>query len=341
MSVKKLSAKAFNKWVDVCVQEHCVYGVQAKNDRFAFGPLARGVDLRLDYDVTILPPKKYLQPPSEALLKFNKEAEYESITEVEPFVIFGIHPYDIVAISQMDKVFSADNGDIHYMKRREQATLVAVDVQNASDNVFAGSMGTAVVDEGFDILLTRLKDSYLIDIRTEKGEALMKHTKKAEDATEADLKLRQQVQEDNKALLNKHELLTAPQELPALLNQSLDHPVWKEKAELCYSCGSCNLVCPTCYCFDVEDDVDWSLDEGVRRRKWDGCMLAEFAAVAGGHNFRRHREDRYRHRYYRKGRYIHERYGDIACVGCGRCITACTANIANPVEIYNRLREDH
>ena len=28
--------------------------------------------------------------------------------------------------------------------------------------------------------------------------------------------------------------------------------------------------------------------------------------------------------------------GQIACVGCGRCITACTAKIANPVEVYNR-----
>jgi len=29
----------------------------------------------------------------------------------------------------------------------------------------------------------------------------------------------------------------------------------------------------------------------------------------------------------------------IACVGCGRCITACVTKIANPVEIYNRLAE--
>ena len=275
----------------------------------------------------------------ETLLKFRKDASYENVTEVEPFVIFGIHPYDMVAISQMDKVFSADSYDIHYMKRREKAILVVVDAQNASPNVFAGSMGTAVVDEGFDLLITKVKDSYLVDARTDKGETLLKHTDEAEDATETDLKLRQQVQEDNKSLLNKHELVMVPEELPALLSQSMEHPVWKEKAQLCYSCGSCNLVCPTCYCFNVEDDVDWSLCAGERYRTWDGCMLAEFAAVAGGHNFRRQCEDRYRHRFYRKGLYIYDRYGDIACVGCGRCVTACTANIANPVEIFNRLRE--
>ena len=340
MSVKKLSVEAFDTWVDVCAKQHRVYGVQAKDGRFAFGPLAQAADLRLDYDVTILPPKKYFQPPMEVILKFDRDAGYESVTEDEPFVVFGIHPYDMAAISQMDKVFSEDNCDIHYLKRRKNATLVVVDAQNASANVFAGCMGTAVVDEGFDILITKLKDNYLVDTVTEKGEDLLKLAGEAQNATDADLKLREQVQEENKTLLKKHKLKIEPKELPALLAKSWEHPVWNEKAELCYSCGSCNLVCPTCYCFDVEDDVDWSLSAGERHRKWDGCMLADFAAVAGGHNFRHHRVDRYRHRYYRKGQYIHERYGDIACVGCGRCITACTSNIANPVEIYNRLLED-
>ena len=49
---------------------------------------------------------------------------------------------------------------------------------------------------------------------------------------------------------------------------------------------------------------------------------------------------RYRHRYYRKGKYVPAKIGgQIACVGCGRCITACVANIANPVEVFNRLAE--
>ena len=28
------------------------------------------------------------------------------------------------------------------------------------------------------------------------------------------------------------------------------------------------------------------------------------------------------------------------CVGCGRCVAACTVNIANPVEVFNTLWED-
>lgn len=131
-----------------------------------------------------------------------------------------------------------------------------------------------------------------------------------------------------------------PQELPALLEESYDHPIWEEKARLCFSCGSCTLVCPTCYCFDIRDEVNWDLTSGRRLRTWDGCQLRGFALVAGGHNFRADKTDRYRHRYYRKGKYVPEKIGEIACVGCGRCITACVSKIANPPEIYNALLDD-
>jgi sulfhydrogenase subunit beta (sulfur reductase) len=340
MTIKKLDKKTFDKWVEACVKKHRVYGVQAKDDRFAFAPLSNSRDLRLDYDVTILPPKKYFQPQQETLLRFDRKEGFESVFDEEPFVLFGVHPYDMVAILQTDKLFAEGQCDAHYFRRREKATIVASDVQTASQNVFAGCMGTATIDDGFDILVTKIDSDYLVDIRTEKGQALAESIAKAPDADEMSLKLRKLVWADNTKLLQKHKLKINTDILPKLLERSYEHPVWEEKAKLCYSCGSCNLVCPTCYCFDVRDDVEWDLQKGRRFRVWDGCLLSEFASVAGGHNFRRHREDRYRHRYYRKGKYIPEKIGEVACVGCGRCITACTANIANPVEVYNKLVDE-
>jgi len=117
----------------------------------------------------------------------------------------------------------------------------------------------------------------------------------------------------------------------------MHHPVWAEKAKTCFSCGSCNIVCPTCYCFDVQDDVDWSLDCGTRCRTWDGCLLKDFAVVAGNHNFRKNTADRYRHRFYRKGKYIPDKIGEVSCVGCGRCGMVCIPKIADPLTVYNTL----
>lgn len=337
MSIKKLDFTALDSWVNTLLQEQRVIGVLAKQDRFAFGPLLQADDLRLDYDVTILPPKKYFLPQREDLMEFNIKGEYKSQTENEPFILFGVHPYDVVAISQMDKIFSADNYDVHYMNRRHSAAIVAVDVQTPSPYVFAGYMKTATVDDGFDILLTKIGNYYLADARTVKGETLLAKATKTTAVTPDDLNKRELVWKDNNRLLRRQRLKCKPEEIPELLEKSYYDPIWEERSQLCFSCGSCNLICPTCYCFDVQDDMNWDMQTGKRTRAWDGCLLRDFAAVAGGHNFRRQRADRYRHRYYRKGKYIMDKLGQLACVGCGRCSSGCVPNIANPVEVFNQL----
>ena len=339
--MKKVDLATLNAWVASLIKQQKVIGVQAKGDHFSFGPLVKAEDLRLDYDITILPPKLYFQPQREMLLSFKTGVGYETVMETEPFVLFGVHPYDMAAIGQMDEIFSQDNYDVHYMTRRANATIVVVDVQNVSTDIFAGYMGTAHIEDGYDILLTRIGDLYLVDAKTEKGEALMAGLADTPDAAESWAEQRKMVSEYNKQRLRKHELIVDPSKWPVLLEDSYDHPLWEEKAKLCFSCESCNLVCPTCYCFDVHEDVNWDLSSGQRARIWDSCMRTDFATVAGNLNFRKNAADRYRHRYYRKGKYVPAKIGGkIACVGCGRCITVCVAKIANPVEVFNRLAED-
>jgi len=355
MKIAKLSLNALDKWVDGLIAGRKVFGVQVKNDssslpgevsagsgaveKFAFTGLRNAKDLRLDYDVTLTPPKSYFQPPCEVMLKFASPSEFESVFAEEEFVLLGVHPYDMAAINQMDKIFSTGEYDEHYMARRKKAVIIGVDVQTPSNNVFAACMDMAVVKRGFDILLTRIGDSYLAEALTDKGTALLKNATDAQNANAAGLALREKVWEKNRKLLRRHELRVAPRDIPALLERSYNHPVWEEKAKLCFSCGSCNLVCPTCYCFDVRDEFHWDMRGGERSRVWDGCMLKDFATVAGGHNFRKKKLERYRHRYYRKGKYVPDKIGEISCVGCGRCITVCVTKIAQPVEIYNRLLE--
>lgn len=339
MPIKKLDLRALNAWVDRIAADGKVFGVQAKDDKFAFAPLKKAQDLRLDYDVAYTPPKEFLQPPAETLLRFE-DNDYQSVAEVEPFVLLGVHPYDMVAINQMDKIWTRDNEDSHYTARRQAATIVACDVQTPYEECFAGCMGTAVVKEGFDVLLTRIGDHYLVDSRTEKGEALTAGLADAPDAAGKDLAARAEIWRANNRLLRKHELKMFPSDLPHLLEGAYDHPVWKEMAEKCFSCGSCTNCCPTCYCFDVQDEVDWDLASGERKRTWDSCQLQAFARVAGGHNFREDKVERFRHRYYRKGKYVPEMIDECACVGCGRCISACVAKIAQPVTVYNRLLEE-
>lgn len=341
MSASTVTKEQLKAFVAALIKtDQKVVGVQAKADKFTFDDLTDADALRLDYDVTILPPKKYMLPQKETLLKFKVAAESQSVVGGEKMVLIGVHPYDMAAINQMDELFSQDEYDTHYMTRRNNITIIACDVVTPSNNVFAASMNTATCDTGYDMLLTDIGNRYVVEAATDKGRSLLKMIDGAKDATQDDLAKRKAVQDKNKLSLNKHQLECKPSFLPKLLEKAYDHPVWEEKARLCYSCGSCNQVCPTCYCFDVRDEVNWDLKTGCRNRAWDGCLLENFATVAGDHNFRKNRADRFRHRLYRKGKYVPQKInGQIACVGCGRCITACTSHIANPVDVYNTILE--
>ncbi len=339
MNAKKMGSEVLSRWVSALIRGNRVYAPQAKGDRFAYDLLQSAADLRLDHDVTILPPKKYLLPPAEVLLTFTRGGEFKPVVNAEPLVLFGVHPYDVVAIAQMDRYFAQDNPDAHYQARRKNVTIVACDVQNASKDVFAGCMGTAATRDGCDVLLTRVGDEYVVESRTPAGEALLAAAGGLPDADAASLAQREQLWRDAAQRLRRHELKCRPEDLKGLLDRTYENPLWAKKADSCFSCGSCVMVCPSCFCFDVQDDVKWDLAGGERQRKWDSCMLTGFALVAGGHNFRKQRLERYRHRFYRKGKYLPGRYGFVGCVGCGRCVAACTSGIANPVEVYNSLLE--
>jgi sulfhydrogenase subunit beta (sulfur reductase) len=195
--------------------------------------------------------------------------------------------------------------------------------------------------DGCDLLVTDIGDGYVLEAVTDKGAILLAKANEATEASDSDIQKRQAVWDANEKALNKHELKCDTHYLPKLLDKAYDHAVWDEMAETCFACGSCNLVCPTCYCFDVKDDVNWDMATGKRERCLDGCLLDGFSKVAGNHEFRNVQAHRFRHRLFRKAKYVPAKIGgQIACVGCGRCVNACLPDIANPVTIYNKLLDD-
>jgi sulfite reductase subunit B len=175
-------------------------------------------------------------------------------------------------------------------------------------------------------------------VGSEKGASILAKYAQVREPTGAEITKQKAVRD---YALTKYKLaLDVPKEkLLRLLQDNYDDPYWESRSETCLSCGSCVMVCPTCFCFDVQDDVALSLKEGERYRRWDGCMLVDFAKVGTGENFRHDKASRFRHRILRKGKYILERYGMVGCVGCGRCAIACLAEIASPLESFNAIAE--
>lgn len=330
-----LPKKGFKDLVKGLIEDFKVYGTVDKDGFAAYARLKRPDDLVLSKTPTALSAKEFLFPQKETLLKFNMEkGTHEEVVEAEDQVMIGLHPCDIHAIALMDRVFSCGTGDVNYLSRREKTVIVGTECM-PDDYCFCSSLGTTAVEEGFDIFLHELKGGFLVRTATERGRMLLSRYARLERAKESQVKeleaFRKKRDESFKVRLN-----ASPEELPGVYARSDDSPVWDRIGSICYGCGSCNNVCPTCYCFDVRDEVRPNLREGERVRTWDGCTLEDFAKVAGGHNFRKTRAERLRHRFNRKFRYLTGAFNTLFCVGCGRCSRTCLVKI-NIAEVTNEL----
>ncbi len=287
--------------------------------------------IRMDYDITILPPKKYLLPRYETLLTFDSGDPHSGKAEltVQATVLLGVHPYDLHAIVTTDAAMGLDPADPHYLSKRAATRLIGLNIQApANEHQFQADMGTLQPPEGgFDLFMTDLGDRYFTEVGTQAGSRMLKDCGLFHPAGPEDHKAKQAYEKVKAGNFYK-KLPYNTRYLPELLDASYDSLLWDAIARRCFSCGTCTNVCPTCYCFDVQDKLNLDAASGARRRRWDSCQLKVFAEVAGGENFREHRNSRTRHRMFRKGKYVLERTGRLGCVGCGRCIRHCVANIS-------------
>lgn len=342
--MKIIPKQDFDNFVNYLISDdsYQVIGVKAKRDKFQFAPLDSASELRLDYDVTLLPPKKYFFPQRETLFTYDLSNGFSakgSKGEVKPSIIIGVHPYDIVALLHMDEIFRETKSDPYYFEKREASIIIGVNIQKMSEWCFAPFMGTATVDYGYDIMLTDLGNRYAVQVGTEKGEKLLeKYAKNITNALARDIQLVGQKKREIIGMSQQKFDFSSPELIPGMLQKSYgESGFWEKHSENCLACGSCVLVCPTCYCFDVKDNPDLTLESGERIRTWDGCLLEDFAKIGSGENFRPTRPTRYRHRYFKKGKYLFDRFGFVSCVGCGRCGSNCLPNIANPVDLFNDM----
>jgi heterodisulfide reductase subunit C len=120
------------------------------------------------------------------------------------------------------------------------------------------------------------------------------------------------------------------------LDKIFEDKLWRDISLKCLSCGICTYLCPTCHCFDMQDET--TLKNGARVRVWDTCMNPEYTIHASGHNPRPTRMNRTRNRVYHKFSYIPKNHKVIACVGCGRCINECPVNI-DIIDVIEQARE--
>lgn len=333
-----ISTEGLYSFIASLLESWVVKGPRERPDQpgfYYFDRLERAEELALEYVTTTIPPKKAFFKPVETLFRFSLKGPPKIEVEADsaPFILAGVHPCDLAALDFLDIAYSYGHPDAPWLKHRKSALIIGIDCM-PDQYCFCTSVGTCLARKPCDIFLTRIERGYFVQVYTQAGEELMEKAEKSDTRSEDIFEVKQRHRE--KAGRISARLNASSAQIADMLEASDFSEIWHEVAGRCYSCGSCNITCPTCFCFDIHDEFDLSLEGGVRQRSWDSCQLLEFALVAGGHNFRRDRWQRVRHRWHRKFLYLYRQFARPFCTGCGRCSRACTADI-NIVDVTNQL----
>jgi len=299
-------------WTDE--QDAAHYRLKKRDDDALFG-----------YNVGPHSWKKYLFPPYARLSPPERSPD-------KPFAFIGVRSCELTAIAIQDRVFlGGDHKDQHYESRRQDALIVAVNCGEAGGTCFCVSMDAGPrATRGFDIALTELLSGsdhrFLAEAGTTRGAEILTEVR-TRPAQAADIGAASAATENAVASMGR---VMPELDLRALLEDNYEHPRWDDVAARCLTCGNCTMVCPTCFCFSVEDVSGLSSDSTTgdpeRHRSWDSCFTIDHSYLHGG-SVRVSDRSRYRQWMTHKLATWIDQFGTSGCVGCGRCITWCPAGI--------------
>jgi ferredoxin len=276
--------------------------------------------------------KQFLHPPSETIWSVRKDdnglqfAPPEPDTRKRAFV--GVRACDLAAIAIHDRVFDVGTfADSNYRQRRARVLIVAVNCSEPGGTCFCVSTETGPsARTGFDLALTELIDAtrheFLIEIGSTEGAGLIS-TLSVRLADQTDIELADALLSTARTKMGRSLDIDG---LKDILQDTPEHPRWKDVADRCLSCANCTMVCPTCFCTNVSEHPSLDGETVEQRRNWDSCFSLEFSFIHGG-NVRSSVQSRYRQWMTHKLAYWYDQFGSSGCVGCGRCITWCPVGI--------------
>ena len=270
-------------------------------------------------------PKSAWFPRSEPILKMSRQGRDWKLDDPEmqfpAVVIFGARACDAAAPEILAPLFGWDFHDAFFEERKKSLAFVVLACQQSVDAAcFCTSVGVDPAGQNVgDVTLTPLADGgYIAQANTATGETLLATATGAKAADEDLSAGRAKVRE----LIARQ---FDPKSVRTALEKRFGDPIWERASRSCIACGTCAFSCPTCHCFDIQDEMVG--DKGLRQKNWDACAFPLFTLHTSGHNPRADQAGRWRQRISHKFRYYPEKFGKTLCTGCGRCIRLCPASM--------------
>jgi ferredoxin len=309
-----------------------LFGPVKKKEYHQFEELEKGESPDLNMVNTRLSPKALLFPQSEEMLEYSldeKREDHHIMKEVAKDytqrAVVGIRPCDAKAIQLVKLNFDTPQlKDPYWVRPYEATTFIGFACDTPLSTCFCTTAGCGPYNaEGLDILVMQRDEDFLAKILTPKGKAfadIAGWNRSTPEEAEAFVAGKEAAEARIASSVNTENL--AGTELLDLHGASF----WDDIAFACLNCGTCTFSCPTCWCFDIQDEVHGT--DGVRTKNWDSCMFPIFTVHTTGHNPRNTKTQRVRQRFMHKLKYFVDKYqAGIMCVGCGRCVRQCPVNI--------------
>ena len=328
MKAKIMDKNELQDFVDELTKDYKVFAPVKMNRIFRLKEISKGKEACLGYQNTRQPPKEIFFPQTEILFTYKMDKEGVELEDIplpnEKRVLFGIRPCDARALVFLDRFFSSgDYKDISYLEKREKTTIIGLACNSPLSTCFCTSLGGSPFGkEGMDLLLEDINEKYLIEILSEQGAKLVEHIPWLKDAENADFERAKKISEEAESTIK---LKIAVEGLRKKFDSMFDAPLWDQIYQKCIGCGVCTYLCPTCWCFDILDEGTPTC--GRRVRIWDTCQFPLFTLEASGLNPRPSGKERMRQRVMHKFNYFPKDFGELVCVGCGRCVQACPVNL--------------
>ncbi len=321
----EISAENLKKFVDSLISDNYeVIAPKNKDGDTFYGKIGSFGEANLDILLPKVSYKEYLLPKTETLFDYSFSGEGVNIKdglaavagENQKRVIFGGRPCDAAAGPIMEKVFNWDFKDEFFNERFKNLTIVSIACDKPDSYCFCTEMQLSPESSyGSDILLKKAGSRYFAAVTGEKGLSLIapylslfKEIPKAQFPADKDWKKTFEIEKTKN-----------------FLDKNFEHGYFQNRFLSCIGCGICTYTCPTCHCFDIQDEGN--LKEGRRIRNWDSCQFGIFTLHTSGHNPRVTQGDRYRQRLMHKFKIYSEKFDKYLCVGCGRCSRNCPEDI--------------
>jgi sulfhydrogenase subunit beta (sulfur reductase) len=321
MPVYRLEQTQLDPFIAAMATRYQVFA-PVRTDAVRFQEVTDGEAIDLTEN-SYLPIKEFFFAKHDTLFVFDRANLAVPVERVEPRVFFGVRRCDLNALSHQDLVFMQEPRDPYYAQRREASVLIGYHCpEPPSPYCFCGSMN---LKDCQDLMFVPRAGYFLVEEGSERGERLIHEFPRYFSRTDEALR------EEDRRTPGTDGLATTE------IAEFYDDERWEEGVRNCLSCGACTALCPTCYCYEIHDEVELGdTDRGSRNRCWSSCQLKEFSRVAGDICLRESRSERFRHRIYHQLEYFRERYNVTLCTGCGRCISFCPTRI-NWVDMINRM----